>query len=81
MGAKTEIEKLNLTTLTCREALKHVAKIIHTLHDEGKVRRRTLLAKEKHLGSFRPRGIPAFQVILMRRAHERAKRPELAQKT
>jgi len=36
MGAKTEIEKLNLTTITCREALKAVAKIIHTLHDEGK---------------------------------------------
>ena len=39
MGAKTEIEKLDLTSLTCREALKHVAKIIHTLHDEGKVNR------------------------------------------
>ena len=36
MGAKTEIEKLDLKTLTCREACKHVAKIIHTLHDEGK---------------------------------------------
>jgi 20S proteasome subunit alpha 7 len=36
MGAKTEIEKLNLSTITCREALKAIAKIIHTLHDEGK---------------------------------------------
>lgn len=35
-AAKTEIEKLNLETLTCREALKEVAKIIHTLHDESK---------------------------------------------
>jgi 20S proteasome subunit alpha 7 len=36
MGAKTEIEKLDLKNITCREALKHIAKIIHTLHDEGK---------------------------------------------
>jgi 20S proteasome subunit alpha 7 len=36
MGAKTEIEKLDLQNITCREALKAVAKIIHTLHDEGK---------------------------------------------
>jgi 20S proteasome subunit alpha 7 len=36
MGAKTEIEKLNLSTITCREALKAIAKIIHTLYDEGK---------------------------------------------
>lgn len=35
-GAKTEIEKLDLGSLTCREALKEVAKIIHMLHDEGK---------------------------------------------
>jgi 20S proteasome subunit alpha 7 len=36
MGAKTEIEKLDLKNITCREALKHIAKIIHTLHEEGK---------------------------------------------
>mmetsp|Transcript_51601 Transcript_51601/g.117466 ORF Transcript_51601/g.117466 Transcript_51601/m.117466 type:complete len:261 (-) Transcript_51601:37-819(-) len=36
MGAKTEIEKLDFATITCREALKQIAKIIHTLHDEGK---------------------------------------------
>jgi len=35
-GAKTEIEKLDLSTLTCRAALKEVARIIHTLHEEGK---------------------------------------------
>lgn len=36
MGAKTEIEKLDLQNITVRQALKEVAKIIHTLHDEGK---------------------------------------------
>ena len=36
MGAKTEIEKLDFATITCREALKQIAKIIHTLYDEGK---------------------------------------------
>ncbi|GMI61162.1 hypothetical protein ScalyP_jg8729 [Parmales sp. scaly parma] len=35
-GAKTEIEKLDLTKLTCAEGVKTVAKIIHTLHEEGK---------------------------------------------
>jgi len=35
-GAKTEIEKLDLKTITVRQALKEVAKIIHTLHDDGK---------------------------------------------
>uniref|UniRef100_A0A7S2BRB3 Proteasome subunit alpha type n=1 Tax=Florenciella parvula TaxID=236787 RepID=A0A7S2BRB3_9STRA len=35
-GAKTEIEKLDLNTLTCRQALKEVARIIHILHDEAK---------------------------------------------
>eukprot|EP00616_Rhizochromulina_sp_CCMP1243_P003727 CAMPEP_0118962048 /NCGR_PEP_ID=MMETSP1173-20130426/525_1 /TAXON_ID=1034831 /ORGANISM="Rhizochromulina marina cf, Strain CCMP1243" /LENGTH=262 /DNA_ID=CAMNT_0006910267 /DNA_START=29 /DNA_END=817 /DNA_ORIENTATION=+ len=35
-GAKTEIEKLDLKTITCRQALKEVAKIIHTLHEPGK---------------------------------------------
>jgi len=32
----TEIEKLNLKTLTCKEALFHVAKILHKCHDETK---------------------------------------------
>jgi len=32
-AAKTEIEKLNLSTLTAREALVEVARIIHTVHD------------------------------------------------
>eukprot|EP00128_Syssomonas_multiformis_P000962 Colp12_sorted_trinity150504_noHs@6639 len=35
-AAKTEIEKLNLSELTCREVLKEVAKIIHSVHDEVK---------------------------------------------
>ncbi|KAJ5078818.1 proteasome subunit alpha type-3 [Anaeramoeba ignava] len=35
-SAKTEIEKLNLSELTCREAIKQVAKIIYTIHDESK---------------------------------------------
>ncbi len=35
-GAKTELEKLKSTELTCREAIKHVAKILHVLHDESK---------------------------------------------
>lgn len=33
-AAKTEIEKYKLFDLTCREAMKYVAKILHTLHDE-----------------------------------------------
>jgi len=32
-AAKTEIEKLNLSTLTAREALVEVARIIHIVHD------------------------------------------------
>merc|ERR1719253_1577737 len=35
-SAKTEIEKLKLSEMTCRQALKEIAKIIHTLHDESK---------------------------------------------
>ena len=34
--AKTQIEKLNLEELTCREAVKEIARIIHTVHDEAK---------------------------------------------
>lgn len=34
--ANTEIEKLNTTTLSCKDALFHVAKIIHKVHDEAK---------------------------------------------
>ncbi|KAG0228702.1 hypothetical protein BGW42_002027 [Actinomortierella wolfii] len=34
--AKTEIEKLNLAEMTCREAVKHAARIIHEVHDEAK---------------------------------------------
>lgn len=32
--AKTEIERLKLSELTCREAVVEVAKIIHRCHDE-----------------------------------------------
>ena len=35
-SAKSEIEKLDLTKLTCREALKEIAKMIHTTHDDAK---------------------------------------------
>ncbi|CAM9412453.1 unnamed protein product [Chrysoparadoxa australica] len=35
-GAKTEIEKLKLAELTCKDAMKQVAKIIHVLHDDSK---------------------------------------------
>ncbi len=35
-GAKTELEKLKLTELKCSEAMKHVAKVLHVLHDETK---------------------------------------------
>jgi len=35
-GAKTEIEKLKLQDLSCREGLKEAAKILHTLHDGSK---------------------------------------------
>jgi len=35
-NAKTEIEKLNLETLTCREAAKEIARIIYVVHDEVK---------------------------------------------
>eukprot|EP01103_Thecamoeba_quadrilineata_P008181 TRINITY_DN1794_c0_g2_i1.p1 TRINITY_DN1794_c0_g2~~TRINITY_DN1794_c0_g2_i1.p1 ORF type:complete len:250 (-),score=41.79 TRINITY_DN1794_c0_g2_i1:50-799(-) len=34
--AKTEIEKLKLSQLTCQEALVEVARIIHVVHDEVK---------------------------------------------
>ncbi|KAJ1463002.1 nucleophile aminohydrolase [Pelagophyceae sp. CCMP2097] len=35
-SAKSEIEKLDLAELTCREALKQIAKMIHTVFDESK---------------------------------------------
>ena len=35
-NAKTEIEKLDLSHLTCVEALKEIAKIIYVVHDEVK---------------------------------------------
>ncbi|RLN52820.1 hypothetical protein BBJ29_000770 [Phytophthora kernoviae] len=33
-SAKTEIEKYKIFDMTCREAMKYVAKILNTLHDE-----------------------------------------------
>lgn len=35
-GGKTEIERLNLSEMTCEEGLKQIAKIIHMLHEAGK---------------------------------------------
>lgn len=35
-AAKTEIEKLNFKDITCREAIKEAAKIVHLVHDEVK---------------------------------------------
>ncbi|ONM37088.1 Proteasome subunit alpha type [Zea mays] len=35
-AAKTEIEKLKLSELTCREGIVEVAKIIYAVHDEAK---------------------------------------------
>ncbi|KJE97190.1 proteasome subunit alpha type-3 [Capsaspora owczarzaki ATCC 30864] len=35
-AAKTEIEKLNMSEMTCREAVFAIAKIIHSIHDEVK---------------------------------------------
>ena len=35
-AAKTDLEKLKLSEMTCREAAKAVAKIIHTVHDDVK---------------------------------------------
>lgn len=35
-NAKTEIEKLSLENMTCREAIKEAAKIIYIIHDEVK---------------------------------------------
>lgn len=35
-AAKTEIEKLKMQNMTCRELVKEVAKIIYTVHDEVK---------------------------------------------
>ncbi|CAM1319012.1 PSMA3 (predicted) [Pycnogonum litorale] len=35
-GAKTEIEKLKLKEMTCRELIKEAAKIIYVVHDEVK---------------------------------------------
>lgn len=34
--AKTEIEKLNLSEMTCEEGVKALARIIYTVHDEAK---------------------------------------------
>jgi 20S proteasome subunit alpha 7 len=34
--AKTEVEKLDLDNMTCEEAVKHVALIIHKVHDDAK---------------------------------------------
>lgn len=34
--ANTELEKLNLETLTCKEALYHASRILHKCHDESK---------------------------------------------
>ena len=34
--AKTEVEKLDLDNMTCEDAVKHAALIIHTVHDEVK---------------------------------------------
>jgi 20S proteasome subunit alpha 7 len=38
-SARNEIEKLRLDQLTAREAVRHVARIVHSVHDEVKVRR------------------------------------------
>lgn len=35
-GAKSELEKLNYETLTCRQAVKELARIIYKLHDDIK---------------------------------------------
>jgi 20S proteasome subunit alpha 7 len=35
-GAKSQLEKLDLTTLTCREAVTEAAKVIYTQHDPSK---------------------------------------------
>jgi len=35
-NAKTEIEKLNMTSMSCRELVKEVAKTIYSVHDEVK---------------------------------------------
>jgi len=35
-AAATELEKINFNEITCREALVHIAKIIHMTHDENK---------------------------------------------
>jgi len=36
MGAKTELEKLKFDTVTCREAVNEIAKMIYKLHDDVK---------------------------------------------
>jgi len=35
-GAKTELEKINFETVTCKEAVKKIAQIIYKLHDDVK---------------------------------------------
>eukprot|EP00456_Euglypha_rotunda_P013756 TRINITY_DN14194_c0_g1_i1.p1 TRINITY_DN14194_c0_g1~~TRINITY_DN14194_c0_g1_i1.p1 ORF type:complete len:293 (-),score=40.15 TRINITY_DN14194_c0_g1_i1:110-988(-) len=35
-GAKTELEKIKFDTITCRDAVKQIAKIIYKLHDDIK---------------------------------------------
>jgi len=36
MGAKTELEKIKFESITCREAVNEIAKIIYNLHDDVK---------------------------------------------
>ena len=35
-GAKSQLEKLDLTTLTCREAVMEAAKVVYSQHDPAK---------------------------------------------
>jgi len=35
-GASSELEKINFATITCKEAVKQIAKIIYKLHDDAK---------------------------------------------
>ncbi|KAF8979746.1 hypothetical protein CPC16_012186 [Podila verticillata] len=62
--AKTEIEKLNLAEMTCREAVKHAARIIYNVHDDAKDKEFELelswvCEESKGLHQFVPKDIAA----------------------
>eukprot|EP00918_Siedleckia_nematoides_P069574 GHVU01151714.1.p1 GENE.GHVU01151714.1~~GHVU01151714.1.p1 ORF type:complete len:252 (+),score=34.93 GHVU01151714.1:246-1001(+) len=70
--AKTELEKLKLSELTCKEAVFHVCKILHQVHEDNKDRK-----MEMELGWISPESGNKFDYVpqnLIDEAGERALR-------